>query len=88
MAVPNSDIPISVFKMHMAISENETGPSGLISVIPGWCVALTPSIIVKLDIIRGNILGWINAASKMWGESPSNTSQKQIKLGGCLYLLF
>ncbi len=72
----------------MAISQNETGPSGLINVIPGRCIALTLSMIVKLDIIRGNILGWINAASKMWGENTSNTSEKQIKLGGCLYLLF
>ncbi len=72
----------------MAISQNETGPSGLISVIPGRCIVLTRSMIVKLDMIRGNILGWINAAGKMWGESTSNTSEKQLKLGGCLYLLF
>ncbi len=89
MAVPDLDIRVSVFKTHMSISQNETGPSGLIHIIPGRCIALTLSMMIKLDMIKGNILGWINATGKMWGgESVPNTSEKQIKLGGCLYLLF
>ncbi len=74
LVVPDSDISVSVFKMHMVISQNETGTSSRISVITGRCVVLTLSMIVKLDLIRGNILVWINAAGKMSGESPSNIS--------------
>ncbi len=74
VTVPDSDIRVSVFKTHMAISQNETAPSGLINVIPGQCIALTPTMIVKLDMIRGNILGWINPTGKMCGESTSNTA--------------
>ncbi len=85
LIIPDSDVQISVFKTHMAISQIESDITGTIGGVASRCVILSCTVLLKLSLIAPTIRDWIAGCPNMWQEC-SNIGEKQIKLGGCLYL--
>ncbi len=69
IVIPDSDIQIVVYKMHMAISQFEMDPTGQIRCVSGRSVMLSCPMLVKLNLIAPTILEWIDGCEKMWQES-------------------